>query len=485
MMKEVSNNQSDTGMLLWHPKVHEHFNESLFYFALRFKGYRREYADTIKQDLISKGIVGICIYEIFGSYDLLIRAWLTTTMLAGFTTLLDNTNALSYYQIFRVKKIRHWAFIEDPDEGILSNMQSQFDIDRVQDDVKSGIFNSVKPYIDARLAKYYDEDRALKQSIWTTHVKFYSALTFGEFGTITKRQESEITKTLIEIQDNVIDKGYPILNMTLYFGEGLAHVLVKGIAESTVTARNFMVERVIEALRASLPELTTFAICEERPYESDDVGQDALGTFQRGVPPQWITNWFPEFYNLGGSTATVNKVQSLLVNNEAIIRNLPTERLVNLLKPLFESVITDNPENAVRETLLWFSKVEANLGSDSTWFSYLRALTGQGGKEVRHISRDIKKSVKIEKEDSQTLVDLLNKYVWALEKYRPESPLVTAKTPTRELGEIRNMFAHGTIFSRFNSVWENFFNLLMWFLPLYEGISIIAKMEGRIEDVNK
>ena len=73
-MKTRYNEQSETNMLIWHPKIHEYFNENLYYFALRFKGYRRETVRKIRDNLISEGIIGICVYEIFGSYDILIRA---------------------------------------------------------------------------------------------------------------------------------------------------------------------------------------------------------------------------------------------------------------------------------------------------------------------------------------------------------------------------------------------------------------------------
>ncbi len=459
-------------MLLWHQKVHEHFNENLYYFVLRFKGYQRQYRDNIQEASISQGIVGICIYEVFGDFDILIRVWLTPSMLLAFTKILDSIASLSYYQVMNVKRISHWGFMTEPKLEFLYNATGDLDLDVVQRDIREGNYNSIKAYADAHLAIIREKENE-------NGVKFYSALHFGESGVITKRQEDEIYKSLIEIQEEILNKKsdeIPLIqNLSFYFGDGFAHVLAKGNTSNFVVARKFVVEQIIRRLRTLLPEVTTYAICDEEPYESDDVSRDALETFHQGTPPIWITNWFPDFFKLGGDPKIVTKVHSLLANYEIIIRNLPNDYLINLLNPLLESVITENPDKAVKEVLYWFSTVESRLYDNNNWFSFLRRLSGCQGEEVSIISKQIE--ARVGTKQPPTFVDLLNKYCWALKEYRPDSPLLGNKTPTSDLSDMRNIFAHGQIFIKFNEIWERLFNLLMWFLPLYTGINIISKLK--------
>ncbi len=71
------------GFLAWHPKVHEHFGERLFFFLLAIKSHRDA---TIREKLIElfkscdvptePESEGFYSYSLLGDFDYLLRVWL-------------------------------------------------------------------------------------------------------------------------------------------------------------------------------------------------------------------------------------------------------------------------------------------------------------------------------------------------------------------------------------------------------------------------
>jgi hypothetical protein len=460
--------------ILWHPIIHTLYSEDLYYFVLRFTPYTRDSLLGLKERLLEKkGATGICLYEILGDYDVLLRAWLTQTMLAEVYRTLDRYPGLVAHPFFRVRQQKHWAFPRDPDKDLLNKLSSSTaGIKTAQEAARSELDEVIHPYVEAGAAYYgtISDPR---------FVKFYTALTFGESGRLTIQAENDIRHGLFEIHDELVQaKRVSIRNPSIYWGDGFANALFKGMAKNVVVARDFVVDKVVPKLSGYNPATTTFIVCENQPYESEEIGREALSTFMTGTPPMWIQSWFPDFYRLGADAALTIDVQQQLISSHTTIQSLTEDFKREVLRPLLEGVLTDNSRIAVNALLPWFAEAEFFLKEN--WFPFLKAVTSLEGEPLKDAEFAIRKELELLRESLKeiTLGDRLNMYLRALEKYEPASPLLAQKPQTAELTQIRNQFAHGLMLRDLPTKWKEVLGLLLWFEPQYEGVLKLIEQDG-------
>lgn len=455
-------------ILLWHPLVHRlYYNEGLYYFALRFAPYKQDLLPEIKKCLIEAGINGICLYEVFGEYDVLLRAWLIQSQLAEVYEIFRKFPTLVAYPPFRVKDMKHWAFGHDINRGTLKTPSPET-IRTVQKAARSEADEDISQYVPQELTYYGPvSERGF--------VKFYTALSLGEPGLLNTEAEKEMKAILFRIHDEQIGAEKPkIKSASVYWGEGFANMMIKGISRDNVKVRDFIVKTVIPKFSGALT-VTTFIICEGAPYESDEISERALSEFMTGTPPLWVQNWFPDFYRLGADATMIKKVEDWLSLNYNNIQPLSEEFKGEILKPLLQGVITGDSRMAVKTLLPWFAEAEFSLKEN--WFNFLRAVSCLERDPVANAEFEIKKTLGLLKESKKeiTLGDRLNMHLEALKKYQPKSELLAGKVQAAELTNIRNDFAHGDILRNLSTRWQEVLDLLFWFLPRYEGVLKLAR----------
>lgn len=478
-----SNSSLKRPILLWHPQIHAFFGETLYFFALRFHGYSKEILYGLRERFQEKGVVGVCLYELFGSYDVLLRAWLTQANLTVAQNIISETRELAATPaVFRVSEMRHWAFPHSPRQEALHEVLGD------SENILLAQAEARKGNTDDRVPRYEEEGVTVYAALGEKAL-FYTALSFGQYGALPLITEQQIRKTLFEIFDTRREEVNAVQKVNVYLGDGFAHALIKGCVENMRDARSFVVDLIIAPLLALVPETTTFAICSTEAIECDDISRDALDNFQRGRPPLWIQEWFPDFYRIGGDDSTLLEVQLVIGENRELIRSISDEDRQRLIQPLLEAVLTQNASRAVEAILPWFAQIEATLGDTSTWFSFLRGLTQLDEAELQQAEIQIREQVGLgrnaTKEDGKEipLGDVLNKYLAALEKHAADSVKVYGTPQSAELASVRNLFAHGKIFRSLKEEWVNVLEPLLWFLPLFNGLILkYVRVAGQREE---
>jgi len=463
--KRTKENQNSE-MLLWHPWVHKFYNENLYYFALRFAPYRRDTLRKLKNELLQNKISGVCLYEIFGEFDLLLRAWLTPAIFPRVIEILSKFPTLVARPVFRVTEIRHWAFSKDLDLNALQQvLVDPQNIEGIQKARRDELLEALIPYVEKGVAFH-------RPTPSERLVKFYTAISFREPSAITISAEKDIKETLFNTYFEYLGAKRGIRNLSIYVGEGFAHAFIKGVSNTPAQARDFIVDHIINQLRAYLPVTTTFIVSEQKPYECDYVSDQALDTWSRGSTNPWIETWFPELYTSGVSLTMVKAIESRLIDNQNILRSLSYEEGLPVFKYLLEGLVTGDNEKTLKAILPWFAKVEYDLRQN--WFPFLRAISNLGGKDVEKVDLEIKAELNLLREERSgkeiTLGDRLNMYLKAMEKYERETGFDYRTQKPAELTRVRNLFAHGNMLSELPRLWEEVFNLLIWFIPLYERI---------------
>ena len=75
----------------WHPQVHTHMGEELWFFLIRFKDPTvGAVEDQLRAVLNEAGIVHACRYTLYGFWDGLVRAWMTEAMTRRFLRLVKD-----------------------------------------------------------------------------------------------------------------------------------------------------------------------------------------------------------------------------------------------------------------------------------------------------------------------------------------------------------------------------------------------------------
>jgi len=340
--------------------------------------------------------------------------------------------------VFRVTEIRHWAFSKDLDLNALQQvLVDPQNIEGIQKARRDELLEALIPYVEKGVAFH-------RPTPSERLVKFYTAISFREPSAITISAEKDIKETLFNTYFEYLGAKRGIRNLSIYVGEGFAHAFIKGVSNTPAQARDFIVDHIINQLRAYLPVTTTFIVSEQKPYECDYVSDQALDTWSRGSTNPWIETWFPELYTSG----------------------------VSLTKYLLEGLVTGDNEKTLKAILPWFAKVEYDLRQN--WFPFLRAISNLGGKDVEKVDLEIKAELNLLREERSgkeiTLGDRLNMYLKAMEKYERETGFDYRTQKPAELTRVRNLFAHGNMLSELPRLWEEVFNLLIWFIPLYERI---------------
>jgi serine/threonine protein kinase len=215
---------------LWHHRVHtEKRNERLFYWRIAFdKGYDRDAVTVgIEKTCEQHGIRGVIVYELFGSVDVLVRAWIPAD--SGFDELNGTLEAelgpagLGDCAWFEVDcMVRHWPFMKA--DGSTDNPEDQW-ILRLQDSEIEEI-EERWPDVDADLLERLERQHLLasmaKHASELPGIKF--AIEVRSQGLTDVRKLADLEQRLVEILEAAED----IAQRSLYSGTGFAQFLILG-----------------------------------------------------------------------------------------------------------------------------------------------------------------------------------------------------------------------------------------------------------------
>src|SRR5215216_4939869 len=92
----------------WHHSIHERLGETLFYFLARVRPLdHEEISAHLKKFLQDKRLGSIRVFPIFGSFDLLIRAWLHPSVVNTFRKGLDSILVGSSHTLHTPFSVEH------------------------------------------------------------------------------------------------------------------------------------------------------------------------------------------------------------------------------------------------------------------------------------------------------------------------------------------------------------------------------------------
>jgi len=325
---------------VWHDEVHRLLGENLFYFLARVRPFD---SDDVKQRLdtllAAEQPGSVRAFAVFGSYDLLIRAWLHPNVSAQFqASLKSRLSGLRTLYPFSVTKIeKRWFWGKDVEADIDPEVLQDLDERKIQT-VQSG----EDPELLQTLlkAKLVIEREALDR-----HIRFFVAINLEN---VTQElQESVVKALMIYFADNP-DLERP----SIYTGYGFCSILLKAQVENYYDVPK-LPNWIGERFRALGASTETFLVHSPRELSGDESIGRATFKAIKGKN-LFVRSIIPELYEIPSRRA--DEIEAFLIAKIHDRELRPKDK--RLLHDYLLACLHDNAAEMARTIFTFFAELE-------------------------------------------------------------------------------------------------------------------------------
>jgi hypothetical protein len=329
----VLSKDDQVGRWQWHPQVREVWgNERLYFWRLSFPTYDRSgIVFDIQRVMERSGVLAYAVYELYGSHDVLLRAWLPTAQGVFESAFLEvfRSDPNIVIEAFSINEIvTHWPWADEHgamrplDDGVLADRLPNREIQRINAGLNL-----------AELATY--QERGLLAPAWHSQgIKF--GLVVGPSRqampqAAERRISGGLLRTLMEADDQVFTE------KSLYRGIGFGSYLILARVEASAFHR--IESEITEPINALIaPETfgsrtTTFVTStEDLLYFEDQMRVTNEAPVKRSAH-EWLQDEESQHLEVKGS-AFLDLDHWLLAEdapNEPPESDVPTESLMKAI----------------------------------------------------------------------------------------------------------------------------------------------------------
>jgi len=260
---------------VWHPAVHERFQETLFYFLLQVRPFELVEFDNEVKALMSKyGVPRYCLYQLFGNVDCLLRVWLPPQAGRQFkedALGLRNVKLVNdLYVAIRDKRLC-WIFNEA--EKLPINSIAEAAARLTEDEVRRqqvGDDESLRQRLK-------DTGLIFKRPVETVsgvRIKAFIAFSQPDSGTNEKLRQAIVDRLVEMLKDREYRFDQP---PTLMIGVGFCWAFVKVVAQDYAALGRFVNKTNSEFGLYGIYSSTLLVVGDPPPIEGDSVSASALG----------------------------------------------------------------------------------------------------------------------------------------------------------------------------------------------------------------
>lgn len=276
-------------MRVWHPEVHTLFGERLHYYLLTVRPFNADgFRKKIQEFRLKESIGGFCYYEVFGTFDVLLRVWVPANR--DEDKFVDNLRQyvpeIDKAIPFRVTDIASYWFRDEDRKKYNVGMLDRVTVDRVRE-----IQNGNK----SGNADQFKENGLLSEVDPTANaIKFFVALSNLQPG--ARIVEERFQRELTTIIDSYRSSANKLSRVSVYFGYGFAWALIKA---ETLPENYFVVGSIVGDLNRKLYGISfftaTYLTIGTNHFETDDISNLSL-TAAHGFNLK-VARLLPVFYN--------------------------------------------------------------------------------------------------------------------------------------------------------------------------------------------
>lgn len=453
----MTNEREKKEIRFWHPLLHQRFGENLHYYLVTIVGYKSTTLSVIKEELRRLGIVGFCLYEIYGPFDLLLRVWLSQETKTKLEEWLKEAAYIRNHAVFQVSWQRHFS-------GLNSETKDHSVVEQVQNVDTSLVLRALEEEPQAiESLERAGLTTLLRDASSSDRIKFYTLVI--PTGVTDSEKNAYVQTRLVTALDDA-HKEKIISEPSVYTGFGTAAwAMLKGRFQPDDYYR---FGSLILTLGAELSvfqfRLFTLFIANWNSSESDSIAVSLVRATKvaASIDPE-IYAWLPEFYAAQLDDPKRNGLRSLLVaqyyfkmpqyesDDRLLIRNLLIAGMFNqedeYIRLLAGWFIRN--ESELRELL---GRLQKALGIDKDDFATMRST-------IRDLG------------DHSAMGALFRLVVLCLEQKALDAfKDLTAKgfnEKSKQLATLRNDVMHGDFRKVVGPAWINRFEVFATFLPVY------------------
>lgn len=379
-------------VLIWHSAVHEHFKEQLYYLLMTIKPLDdARVKSKIKSLLMRYGVGQFCVYQVFGSFDMLLRVWLPSPVFRDFTndmkTQIDNLHSLIHFQALqKLQCSQFYGFREETKPAMKSSL-SELTTSIVRKVQKDSDAKAIDWCINLGFLRTRDADEQEEEG---KYVKAFIAFS-APLGGLPNTFKDKIIDGLAA---KLNDKRSGFDNVTILEGVGFGWILAKVVAKDFHRFGKLARDVASEFGPSGVASSTFLVSGLEDSMEGDCVSEEAL----RQAEPvnNAVAAFIPELY-----TPDPPKTERL----KRAIEEFVQSKIIR--DPGSESQLARNDSNAMHNFLIGVMKNDREAMFEALFVCIIRA------------ESDLRKPLVEFAKRCTTGVDGL---LQAVQKYEPNGP---------------------------------------------------------------
>lgn len=387
------------------------FNETLYYYLISHRSHIGMFSDELRANLASVQVQGFSLYEVFGSADVLLRAWLNPNTSIGVNKLLKDPR-VSAVAVFRTSEYTHWGFPDPLTDSDLLRIDPDA-IRRAQD----GDTAAIGKLSDLRACRQEDIRKGIKVFIAVDPPQSWLVPTV-----------ESIKAFLRTFSDEKFDQ------KSVYIGDGFAWAIVKGVVRDFFDIRG-AVRPINDEISRFLMRTTTFISDRRDPQECEFVSESSLTRWDVTPDPD-VFVWLPELYQHRDREFR-RQMEDIARRIIALTREggLTAEGELTL-RDYLSGVIGSDVRRSAAPLAYWFPTVEARLLSE--WIQLIEVLEADRPGTRANLYASLKMSER-EPLGFGQLIKLLTAAISVLGRSLPGG----YHQATERVVALRNQLAHG------------------------------------------
>jgi len=255
----------------WHPKLHAHEGELLWFFLIRFADPTAGAVDAqLKKALEQAGLQHSCMYALYGYWDGLLRVWMTVGVKRKFLRLMKKKpNEFGVVDIRDFEVTAMYYMWHNADVDLLDEEEgpSLEQINALEETVR-GVRGNVALLEPADREKLSENDLLIDRPPWPEGgIKLYIALDYT--GTVTVQGDLEVSLVRQAIEGAGLGE-----SCSLYVGAGFTQFLIRCIAvdyDAVLEQTESFYQQLRELYMKGLPLRPTTFVILHASEESDDL----------------------------------------------------------------------------------------------------------------------------------------------------------------------------------------------------------------------
>ena len=349
-MKENLDPESRRGQVIWHPLVHRRFSEELHYFRIRTTNYSSEFRQSLRRTLSEIPTMGFCIYQIFGSYDILLRVWFTSLNRQKFV------ESAKRFAGIRIEEFLVQEFdVSWNESGNIPETPNESELVQLTPEI-------VQAAQHGQLTKSEMEDLLSKGLLLSHTISFpnteYKFFVLMDYSSDVPVGDSLVTQHLKNL---IINQSFAE-KVSAYSGIGFTRYLIKGVSRDFYNILRFVTE-LISAFKFLEVHTNTIVVAEEEPCEFDDI--TLVGSIA-AKEADTVRSLVPELYKHPKlKLFELNLLETKILERADAFRNDTDE----ILQKAIHFIIVDDSRGLAAHVLTYLSEFERFLRESFACFT--------------------------------------------------------------------------------------------------------------------